>query len=194
MTERELATRIALGIVKRGAEVLYVQAGTGAAAAGRYLPTDRKINRGDIIRTDVCAVVEGYHSDLGRCYVVGEPTPEQERTYGTAYRALQAGLAALKPGARAREVFDSALAVWHQSGFEQVRRHHVGHGLGLEPHEPPVLRPDNETLIEPGMVIAVEVPYYVYGFGGFAPEDVVVVEDGGNIQFSHAPAELRSVG
>ncbi len=194
MTEKELATSIASGIVQRGAEVLYVQAATGAAAAGRYLPTDRKINRGDIIRTDVSAVVDGYHSDLGRCYVVGKPTPEQKHTYQVSYQALQAGLAALKPGAKAKDVFNAALAVWHQSGFEHVRRHHVGHGLGLEPHEPPGLKPDNETIIEPGMVIAIEVPYYVYGFGGFAPEDVVVVRETGNVQFSHAPAELCSVG
>ena len=189
MTEKELARSIARKVIEQGASVLYVQLATGAAA-GQHLPTDRRINKGDIIRTDVAAVFEGYNSDIGRTFSVGKPSREQERIYQVAYKSIQAGLAAIRPGMHAREIFAECMGVWWDAGFSDVRRHHTGHGIGLEAHEAPVLRPDNDTEIEPGMVLAVEAPYYIYPVGGFAPEDILVVGPDGNTQFTHAPAEL----
>ena len=193
MTEKTLAEAIGAGIVSRGAEVLYIQVATGQAA-GLHLPTDREIKKGDIIRTDIAAVVKGYNSDLGRSYVVGPPTEEQAEIYAIAYQALQAGIEAVRPGVPGKKIFEASMAAWADAGYTHVRRHHVGHGIGLEAHEEPVLRPTTETPIEPGMVLAIEVPYYVYQLGGFAPEDILVVEDDGNTLFSHAPAELPVVG
>jgi len=189
MTERELAQSIACKVIEQGATVLYVELATGAAA-GQHLPTDRRINKGDIIRTDVAAIFEGYNSDIGRTFSVGKPTQEQARIYQVAYQSIQAGLAAIKPGTRAKDIFAECMAVWKEAGFTDVRRHHTGHGIGLEAHEAPAFKPDNETRIEPGMVLAVEAPYYIYPVGGFAPEDILVVGPDGNTQFTHAPAEL----
>jgi Xaa-Pro dipeptidase len=193
MTEHELARDIAKGIVSRGAEVLYVQVATGAAA-GLHLPTNRRIEKGDIIRADVAAVCDGYNSDLGRTYVVGPPTAEQVEIYQIAYAALQAGIGAVRVGSPAKDIFKAAMAVWAEAGYSHVQRHHVGHGIGLEAHEAPVLKPDNEMPIEAGMVLAVEVPYYVYGLGGFAPEDILMVGSEYNTLFSQVAAELPVVG
>jgi Xaa-Pro dipeptidase len=192
MTERDLARNIAEGIVSRGADVLYVQVATGKAA-GLHLPTERHIAKGDIIRADIAAVFNGYNSDLGRTYVVGPPTSAQSEIYHVAYAALQAGIEAVRVGSVARDIFEAAMAVWTEAGYTHVRRHHVGHGIGLEAHEAPVLKPDNETPIEAGMVLAVEVPYYIYGLGGFAPEDILMVEPEGNVLFSRVAAELPVV-
>ena len=193
MSEHELAHSIGQELIARGTEVLYVQVAT-AATAGLGLPSEHKITESDIIRTDVAAVYQGYTSDLGRSFSVGRPAPEYQRLYQTAHRALDAGIASIQPGHAVSEIFAAAMAVWQGSGFPEVTRHHIGHGLGLQAHEAPMIKPSSTELIEPGMVLAVEVPCYVYGVGGFAPEDVVVVGSDSIIRLTHAPAELPIVG
>ncbi len=193
MTEREVAQNIAKCIIHRGGDVLYVQVATGAVA-GQHLPSDRRINKGDIVRTDVAAIFKGYNSDIGRTFVVGSPSQEQAKLYKTSYEALQAGIEAVEPGRPAKDIFSAAMTIWAKAGYEHVRRHHVGHGVGLEAHEPPVIKADNEDLIEIGMVLAVEVPYYVYRCGGFAPEDILHIGMNGKTLFTHAPPEIPVVG
>ncbi|HUY24654.1 MAG TPA: Xaa-Pro peptidase family protein [Candidatus Saccharimonadales bacterium] len=188
-TEREVAQRIAAAMVERGVEVLYVQVAT-PAVAGLGGPSDRVIEKGDVIRTDVAAVYQGYHSDLGRGFAVGSATDEQFHYYEVAHQALRAGVDAVRPGVPAEAIFNSAMRVWKESGHPEVQRHHVGHGLGLQAHESPMLRPGVSTGLEEGMVLAVEVPCYYYGKGGFAPEDNLVVTTDGSALFTTAESHL----
>lgn len=189
MTERDVARKIATGMVERGAEVLYVQVAT-PAAAGLGGPSDRAIEKGDVVRADVAAVYLGYHSDLGRGFAVGSATQAQKEYYRIAREALRAGIAAVQIDEPVELAFRSAMAVWERLGHPEVRRHHVGHGIGLQAHEAPMIRPGTQTRVEAGMVLAVEVPCYIYGEGGFAPEDNLVVTPDRNILFTNAPVEL----
>jgi Xaa-Pro dipeptidase len=189
MTEREVARLVARELLDREVDPVYVQVATGAAA-GLCGPSDRVLNSGDIVRTDVAATFRGYHSDLGRSFAVGEPTAQQCELYKAAIGALEAGIAAIEDGTPVASVFEAGLAAWHESGYPNVRRHHIGHGVGLQAHEAPMITPDSTATIEAGMVLAVEVPYYVYEIGGFAPEDIVLVQDDGCERFTTAPAEL----
>jgi Xaa-Pro aminopeptidase len=177
MTEQELAHVIASGITARGGHLVYCQVGyNGHGAMGVVYPTDRPLARGDLVRVDVSARYQGYHSDLGRnC-------------------AMQAAVGAVRPGASAGDVFATAMAVPREMGMPEFQRHHVGHGIGLQAHEAPFLRPNASEIIQPGMVLALEAPFYVYDRFAFSPEDIGVVTPTGFELFSHAPAALPEVG
>lgn len=192
MTERDVAQLIATEMVARGVEVLYVQVAS-PAVAGLGGPSDRVIEKGDVVRTDVAAAYMGYHSDLGRGFAVGSATDGQKEYYRIAREALQAGIDAVRVGSPAEAVFSAAMSAWERSGHPEVRRHHVGHGLGLQAHEGPMLKPGIRTPIRPNMVLAVEVPCYIFEQGGFAPEDNLVVRAEGLEVLTQAPLELPVV-
>jgi Xaa-Pro dipeptidase len=193
MSELCFAAHIASGIAERGGEVRFLQIGT-RGAAGLGFPGSHAMEDGDVIRIDVSAAYEQYASDLGRSFVLGKPVGRQELLYETAYEALRQGIAAIRPGARASDVFRAAMTVWHDAGFADAQRNHTGHAVGLLPFEQPVLSPDSDILLESGMIFAVEAPLYIYGEGGFAAEDVCLVGDFETSQFTHAPAKLTGAG
>ncbi|MGI8854480.1 MAG: M24 family metallopeptidase [Thermomicrobiales bacterium] len=192
-TDMDVSQAIGANIAAHGAEVLYVQVGTDATA-GLGLPAGRRLDTGDVVRLDVAGIYQGYTSDLGRGFAIGTATVEQQRLYRVAYQALQAGITAVRSGCSIGDVFHAAMSEWAGAGFPEVRRHHVGHGVGLQAHEPPLIKPDADEATIPGMVLAVEVPCYIYRVGGFAPEDILVVGETDNTQFTSAPSELPVVG
>ncbi|MEA2536844.1 MAG: hypothetical protein QOF11_1078, partial [Chloroflexota bacterium] len=176
MTGLELGQRISAAVVGEGAEVVYCQVGfNGHGSMGVAYPTEQKLHDGDLVRVDVSASYLGYHSDIGRNCVFGSATSELRRLYDVTYGALQAGIDAAVPGATAGQVFEAALDVPRRTGLTDFRRHHVGHGIGLQAHEAPLLKPGATDVIEPGMVLAIEAPYYLYGVAAFSPEDIGVV-------------------
>jgi len=94
---------------------------------------------------------------------------------------VQAGLDAIRPGVDGGAVFEAAVAAVRAAGLPEFRRHHVGHGIGLEPAEAPWLRPGGERL-EAGMVLRVEAPYYELGaFGVTVKETVLVTRSGASV-------------
>src|SRR5262249_22476805 len=105
---------------------------------------------------------KGHRGDVGRMGVLGEPTSRAQRAYDAVDAGVQAGLDAIRPGADGGTVFEATVAAVRAAGLPEFRRHHVGHGIGLESAEAPWLRPGGETL-EAGMVLRVEAPYYELG-------------------------------
>jgi Xaa-Pro aminopeptidase len=86
-----------------------------------------------------------------------------------------------RPGMPANHLFDETVQAVRAAGIPHYRRHHVGHGIGAEVYDPPVLNASTSTPIEAGMVINVETPYYELGWGGIHVEDPYVVgADGKN--------------
>jgi Xaa-Pro aminopeptidase len=194
VTEREVDCRVREALVRRGVDPVTVFVGAGGRGALVWsIALDRPLVPGDVIRFDITASYGGYCSDLSREGVVGEPTPEQQAYYRAVRLALDAGIGAVRPGGLAAEVFEATVETVRQNGFPDYQRPNVGHGLGLQVHEPPILGPQGGEIPFPA-ALAVEVPYYVYGFGAFSPEDVVVVTDAGVERLTVAPAELPVVG
>jgi Xaa-Pro aminopeptidase len=180
MTELELDREIRKRIVEQGANVSYIQVGAGERTA--YVPlyaTGRKLKRGDIIRVDASSEIGGYHSDISKMFALGEVSDGAKKYMEITRQAEEASLEKIRPGVKASDIFKAGVEVPKKAGYTDYFRHHVGHGLGLEPHEEPHLNPRNETLIEPNMVLCVETPYYIMGLGGFLPEDTVVVTKSG---------------
>ena len=82
----------------------------------------------------------------------------------------------------ARDPADAVVAAVRASGLAEYRRHHVGHAIGLEPYEPPLLAPGDDTDLEAGMVLRVEAPYYMIGWGGLnLMETVLVMRKGARV-------------
>ena len=100
----------------------------------------------------------------------------------------------MKPGVPVSEIFDVAVRVTRERGLPHYQRHHVGHGIGLEPYDPPTLNAATQTLLQPGMVFCVETPYYEHGWGGVQVEDAVEVTAGGTRRLTRSSQDLAIIG
>jgi Xaa-Pro aminopeptidase len=141
-------------------------------------PGERALRAGELVRFDVGCIFKGYRGDVARMAILGEPNPRAQRAYDAVEAGVQAALDAIRPGVEGAAVFESAVAAVRDAGLPEFRRHHVGHGIGLEPAEAPWLRPGGERL-EAGMVLRVEAPYYELGGFGVSIKETVLVTRGG---------------
>lgn len=149
------------------------------------MPFDKPMEKGDLVIIDGGATYRYYHCDMMRMVSIGEPTDEQKRFYECELEAQTAGVEAMKPGATAAEVCQAAIDVIDRKGFRQhapnIER--IGHGLGLDVHEPPSLALSNNEPLRPGMILTSEpifsdLPHYQ--IGNFAIEDVVLITETGH--------------
>jgi Xaa-Pro aminopeptidase len=180
-SERELALDAEFFIRRSGADDVafeVIVASGPRAAMPHATPSERRLAPGDTVIMDLGACCEGYKSDLTRTVVVGEASDTAKRIYRVCYEAQQAGLAALRPGARCAEVDAAARAVIERAGYGSYFGHGLGHGVGLEIHESPRLSPNETTrTLEPGMVVTVEPAIYLPSAGGVRIEDLLLVTE-----------------
>ncbi|MBQ9464248.1 MAG: aminopeptidase P family protein [Lachnospiraceae bacterium] len=96
----------------------------------------------------------------------------------------------VKPGVKACDIFHKAMEVTRASGLPAYRRHHVGHGIGLEVYDKPSFAPSDATELQENMVINLETPYYELGWGGVQLEDTMVVTAEGARLFDKSSRDL----
>ncbi|MGH2605896.1 MAG: M24 family metallopeptidase [Anaerolineales bacterium] len=198
MTEREFATELTLELYRAGSDpelpFAPIVASGPNSALPHAVPTDRRLQSGDLVIVDWGASVRGYFSDLTRTFALGDVDPELERIHHLVVQANSAGRAAVRPGAPCASVDAAARQVIDSAGYGAAFPHRTGHGVGLEAHEPPFIRGDNPGVLEPGMTFTVEPGIYLSGRGGVRIEDNVLVTDVGAETLSDSPRELRRVG
>jgi Xaa-Pro aminopeptidase len=137
---------------------------------------------GEAVLFDFGAVVEGYCSDFGRTVPCGEPAAEYEEVRRVLLEAQEAGRAAARPGALARDVNAACRAPIEEAGLGEGFRHRMGHGIGLDVHERPFLSVEDETPLVAGMTFTDEPSILVDGRFGVRVEDVIEVRpDGGRL-------------
>ena len=134
---------------------------------------------GEVVLFDFGVVVDGYCSDFGRTVPCGEPPAGYEDARRTMLAAQEAGRAAAKPGALAREVNAACRAPIEEAGLGGGFRHRMGHAIGLDVHERPFLSIEDPTPLEAGMTFTDEPSILVDGSFGVRVEDVIVVTEGG---------------
>lgn len=149
------------------------------AAFPNASPSTHRLEKGDIVRYDIGIIYQNYYADLGRTAFVGEPSTELKNTYRALQRGLEAEKESIRPGVKASQLFNVAVETVRMNGLSHYRRHHCGHGIGLELYDVPIIRPDDHTVVEEGMVLNIETPYYELGFGGIIIEDTLVVKGDG---------------
>jgi Xaa-Pro aminopeptidase len=164
---------------------------TGAvnAALPHHRPTDTKIVDGDTVIIDVGALYEGYHSDMTRSYVIGEPTALQLELYEVVRVAQAAGVAAVRPGITSSELDAACRTVIAEAGYGDWFSHGTGHGVGLLIHEDPFINAVGTVELQVGDVVTVEPGVYRGGFGGFRIEDLVVVTTDGCRVLTSSPKD-----
>jgi Xaa-Pro aminopeptidase len=135
----------------------------------------------------------GYHSDLTRLLVTSKLPPKLHHVYGVVLKAQQAGIAAIRPGARCQDVDAAARKVIEQAGYAKQFGHGLGHGIGLDIHEGPRLSPISTDELKPGMTITVEPGIYLPGIGGVRIEDDILVTRDGCEVLSSVPKDAPTV-
>jgi Xaa-Pro aminopeptidase len=138
------------------------------------------LREGDVIKIDVGAVVGGYTADLARSAVLGAPDPRAEAVQAAMVAAFEAGRPLFRPGAHLAEIHAGCLAA-ARAHLPSYARGHFGHGLGatIFSEEWPYTAADSDAVLEPGMVMAFEAPFYVGGLGGFIVEDMLLITEDG---------------
>lgn len=166
------------------------------AVAGDGFAPGGPLRDGDLIKIDVGCVVDGYSSDGGRTAVFGTPNPEAVGIYDAIHRAFDVGFALLKPGTPLADIYRAtATSMWDQ-GFETYNRGHFGHGVGASvwSEEWPFVAVSSDAVLEPGMVMAFETPWYIDGVGGFIIEDQVLITESGCEVMAPLPRDLIRIG
>jgi Xaa-Pro aminopeptidase len=173
---RELDARmLALGAEARSFETIVA---TGAnSAIPHHRPDATELKAGDFLKLDFGATVDGYHSDMTRTVVLGEPADWQREIYDLVAAAQAAGRAALAVGADVVAVDGASRAVIAEAGHADHFTHGLGHGVGLEIHEAPGIGPLGAGTLAAGMAVTVEPGVYLPGHGGVRIEDTLIVTD-----------------
>ncbi|MFO7323114.1 MAG: Xaa-Pro peptidase family protein [Chloroflexota bacterium] len=194
VTEYELAREFERSVVSQGGVPRFTLIRFGRnAVAGQVLPDRTPLRRGDTIWFDVGCTYQGYWSDLARNFSLGEPSKRAQTIYNAMLQGELHAIEATRAGMTGGEVFDLTLEATRAAGAPHYRRHHLGHGIGAEVYEQPLIAPGNAEVLEEGTVINIETPYYEYGLGALHVEDPFVVREGGNELLTTLGRELHII-
>ena len=196
-TERQVAARIEQLFRELGADgsafAAIVASGPNGALPHAD-PGDRPIEAGTLVTIDCGARLGGYCADCTRTFATGPLPDELARAYAVCLAAEQAGLAAIRPGVTGAAAHEAAHAVIRDAGWGEQFGHGLGHGVGLDIHEAPTLRPESDDVLAPANVVSCEPGIYLEGLGGVRIEDLVVVRDGAAEILTPFTKELLMVG
>lgn len=184
-------------------ETLYARQGADRSMEGQvvcfgangadphHAPDATRLQRGDSMVFDIFIPIDRYWCDMTRTAFWGEADAEQRRVYETVRAANQAAEAVIRPGIPLREVDRTARRVIEEAGYGPYFTHRLGHGCGLECHEPPDNGASSEAVAAPGMVFSVEPGIYLPGKCGVRVEDLVLVTEDGCEVLNAYPKELQ---
>lgn len=153
---------------------------TGPNTANPHCPaSDRELREDDVLLVDQGLKIDGYCSDLTRMFFPGDPDGELIELYDLSKRAAARAFREIEDGVEVSEVVGAAHDLIRDAGYGENLRHGLGHGVGLNVHEPPSLSSKREGTLSAGMVVTLEPGIYIDGLGGGRIEHMVRVEDDG---------------
>lgn len=156
-----------------------VASGGRAALPHAGLSTTVRLRLEEGVLCDWGARVGGYVSDLTRLVTTTRIAATLQELIEVVLRARDAAIQALRPGARGQDVDAAARHTIAEAGFGPFFKHSTGHGIGLEVHEAPMLRPGSEVRLQAGMIVTIEPGIYLPGqYGVRIEEDVLITESG----------------
>ena len=182
MTEKDLRAELIYRLYKNGADGLsfdpIVVSGPNTSMP-HGVPSDRELQFGDFITMDFGCLYQGYCSDMTRTVALGFVTEEMDKVYKTVLKAQLAGIAATKAGVTGQAMDGAARKVIADAGYGDYFIHRLGHGIGMEVHEPFDVSATNETIVREGMCFSIEPGIYIPGRVGIRIEDLVCVTKDG---------------
>jgi len=156
-----------------------------------------KLKKNELVLIDIGVIVNDHHSDMTRVVHFGEVDPKLQKIGKIVQKAQAAASAACKAGVSAAKLYDISYDVIEKAGFGAYYTHGLGHGVGLDIHELPILKNDPaipDRLLEEGMVVTIEPGIYLPGVGGVRIEDTLIVGKTGSknlIKRPHEPLKTR---
>jgi Xaa-Pro dipeptidase len=170
--------------------------GTGKnGAIPHHQSDDTLIAEGDMVVIDMGGIKDHYCSDMTRTVLVGgQASEEMLKVYEIVKQAQEEAVKAVRPGVALKDIDGVARGIISSAGYGEYFTHRTGHGLGIEVHEEPFVTPDNDQLLEAGMVISIEPGIYLSGKFGVRIEDIVVVTSDGCKRFNNLSREFIQTG
>jgi Xaa-Pro aminopeptidase len=176
-----------------GADPVHWETTIGPRSSGSFYAGSYVGQPGDIIRSDSSVRYRMYWADTGRTRVIGVLRHDHQQTYDALLRGHLAMIEALRPGLCVGDLFAIGVDTVRKHGLPDYDRHHVGHSIGLEMYEPPILIARSDDRLEAGMVINVELPFYELGYVGLQIEDTLLITDSGSEFLTNADRSIVSI-
>lgn len=197
VSEKEIASELFMQLMRHGCDtslpfVPIVASGPNGANPHSQ-PAERVLAPGDLLIIDWGASFCGYVSDMTRTFAIGEIHKEEETIHRLVQEANAAGRAASRPGVACTAVDQATRKIIENGGYGSCFTHRTGHGIGMECHEEPYIRGDNQQLLKAGMTYTVEPGIYLAGRNGVRIEDDVLVTDKGAESLSTMSREIRVI-
>jgi Xaa-Pro aminopeptidase len=166
------------------------------AALPHAPPTARRVEEGSLLLVDWGASGAFYKSDLTRVLWSDKngaaAHDKLEQVFAVVFEAQRRAIAAVRPGVTASDVDRTARAYIAEAGYDRYFTHGLGHGLGLQVHEAPSLRPTSKAVLQAGMVVTIEPGIYLPGWGGVRIEDDILVTANGAEVLTNCPRDFAS--
>lgn len=193
VTEREVQLELENFMLRRGAEGLAFSSivATGENGANPHaIPGDTPLEAGQCVVLDFGARVKGYCSDMTRTVFLGQPEGRMKDAWEAMLQANEEVTSFLRPGITGKEAHELAEQILAEGGFAGCMGHGLGHGVGIDVHEQPVLSPRNAAPLAVGNVVTVEPGIYLPGEFGMRLEDFGVITETGFDVFTQSTHEL----
>lgn len=177
VTEISIARQLEIAMLEYGAEKIAFDTIVASGWRGAHphgVASAKKLKAGELVTIDFGCIVNGYNSDETVTLCLGKPSAKQKEIWQTVYHAQQAALKLAKPGVKCSDLDKAARDYIASKGYGKFFGHALGHGVGLEIHERPVLSGNSADKLKPGMVFTIEPGIYIPGWGGVRIEDVFV--------------------
>jgi Xaa-Pro aminopeptidase len=180
MTEKAVGQIISNKMMEGGCEGgLKYQVGSGIRSGiTNCVPTDKKIEKGDVIRIEILGDMQQYRSNVTRTAVLGEPTDEQKKIWDVMIGSREACKAKLKPGLAVPDLYWTYVKYLQARGIEPTLKF-LGHGIGQTIHEEPYITDTRTIVMEPNITFTMEPLYMIPGRMGFHVEDMYLITPNG---------------
>jgi len=194
VSELETFVEIQKAVVTAASKACYIygdfRSMTAAQPKAGGLPTQYKLQTGDLYTLDYSVVLDGYRSDFTNTLSVGEPSAEIRELFAICQAGMKGGEGALKAGAKASDVYAAVNKPYVEAGKTALFTHHAGHGIGLAHPEAPILVPDSTDVLLAGDVVTLEPGAYQPGVGGMRIEHNYLITETGYERLSNHQISL----
>ncbi len=191
MTEVQISQIVQGEIIRQGATPSFATVQFGKNSALPHADSSaRDLRKSDVILMDCGCSLDGYNTDMTRVGVVGEPTEEIELVYSIVRKAEETAIEKISRGMACGSADGIARRIIEEAGYGDYFTHRLGHGIGLEVHEPPYLVRGNAQELGVGMCHSVEPGIYLEGQFGIRIEDLVYIREDGPEAITYSPKDL----